>query len=59
MLPYVDVGRSVRLTNAVVDRGVRIPDGLVVGEDPDADARRFRTTSAGIALVTQSMIDNL
>ncbi len=59
VLPYVDVGRSVRLTNAVVDRGVRIPDGLVVGEDPDADARRFRTTSAGIALVTQSMIDNL
>jgi len=26
----------------IVDRGVRIPEGLVVGEDPEEDARRFR-----------------
>ena len=25
--------------NVVVDRGVQIPEGLVVGEDPDLDAR--------------------
>ena len=34
ILPYAEVGRSARLTNVVIDRGVRIPDGLVVGEDP-------------------------
>ena len=34
VLPQVDVGRYARLTNVVVDRGVRIPEGLVVGEDP-------------------------
>jgi glucose-1-phosphate adenylyltransferase len=59
MLPQVDVGRGARLTNVVVDRGVRIPPGLVVGEDPVEDARRFRRTEKGICLVTQAMLDKL
>jgi glucose-1-phosphate adenylyltransferase len=43
----------------VIDRGVVIPEGLVVGEDPDEDARRFRRTKRGVCLITQSMIDRL
>jgi glucose-1-phosphate adenylyltransferase len=38
---------------------VRIPDGLVVGEDPVLDAQRFRRSEAGVCLVTQKMIDQL
>jgi glucose-1-phosphate adenylyltransferase len=59
ILPYVDVGRSCRLKNVVVDRGVHIPEGLVVGEDPELDAARFRRTEQGHCLITQSMIDRL
>jgi glucose-1-phosphate adenylyltransferase len=59
LLPHVDVGRSARLANVVVDRGVRIPDGLVVGEDEKRDAQRFRRTERGICLITQPMIDRL
>ena len=59
VLPYVDVGRNCRLTNVIVDRGVRIPEGLIVGEDPELDARRFRRTDRGICLITQPMIDRL
>jgi glucose-1-phosphate adenylyltransferase len=59
ILPYVDIGRSSRLTNVVVDRGVAIPEGLVVGEDPEEDARRFRRSEQGICLITQPMIDRL
>jgi glucose-1-phosphate adenylyltransferase len=59
LLPYVDVARSARLTNVVVDRGVRIPEGLVVGEDPVLDAQRFRRTEKGICLITQAMLDRL
>ena len=40
-------------------RGVQIPDGLVVGEDPELDATRFRRTEKGICLITQPMIDRL
>ncbi len=59
ILPSVDVGRSARLANVVIDRGVRIPEGLVVGDDPALDAQRFRRTERGICLITQPMIDRL
>ena len=58
-MPYVDVGRHARLRNLVIDRGVKIPEGLVAGEDPDFDSKRFRTTAQGICLITQTMIDRL
>ena len=59
ILPNVDIGRGARLANVVVDAGVRIPPGLVVGDDPDEDSARFRRTSHGICLITQPMIDRL
>jgi glucose-1-phosphate adenylyltransferase len=59
ILPAVDVARSARLTRVVIDRGVHIPEGLVVGEDPVLDAKRFRRTDSGICLITQPMIDRL
>jgi glucose-1-phosphate adenylyltransferase len=59
VLPYVQVARNVRLKNVVIDRGVTIPEGLVVGEDPELDAKRFRRTDKGICLITQAMIDRL
>lgn len=59
ILPGVDIARSARLTKVIIDRGVRIPEGLVIGEDPDLDAQRFRRSEGGICLVTQPMIDGL
>jgi len=59
LLPNVTVGRNARLTRVVVDRGVDIPDGLVVGEDAEEDARRFYRTEGGITLITSEMIDRL
>ena len=59
ILPFVEVGRHVRLSQVIVDSGVRIPEGLVVGEDPAHDAARFRRTERGICLITQPMIDRL
>jgi glucose-1-phosphate adenylyltransferase len=59
LLPGVQVGRRARLTRAVIDRGCRIPDGMVIGEDAEADARRFRRTAGGITLVTRGMLARL
>jgi len=58
-MPYAVIGRSARLTGVVIDRDVVIPEGLVVGEDPELDAKRFRRTEGGICLITASMIENL
>jgi glucose-1-phosphate adenylyltransferase len=57
VLPYVTVSRSARLRNVVIDRGVVIPEGLVVGEDPQDDAKWFRVSEKGITLITQDMLD--
>jgi glucose-1-phosphate adenylyltransferase len=59
ILPECDIGRNVQLRKVVVDRGVVIPEGLVVGKDPELDARRFRRTENGVVLITQPMIDRL
>jgi glucose-1-phosphate adenylyltransferase len=59
LLPDVEIDRSVSLNKVIIDRGVRIPPGLVVGEDPELDAKRFRRTESGVCLITQPMIDNL
>jgi glucose-1-phosphate adenylyltransferase len=59
VLPDADIGRGARLRNVIVEKGVRIPEGLVVGEDPVEDAARFRRTERGICLITQPMINRL
>jgi len=59
ILPQVQVARRVRLSNVIIDAGVKIPEGLVVGEDPELDATRFRRTERGVCLVTQPMIDRI
>jgi glucose-1-phosphate adenylyltransferase len=56
VLPNVQVGRSARLTRVVVDRACVIPDGMVIGEDPVADERRFYRSEHGITLVTRDML---
>lgn len=57
MLPDVEVGEAARLHNCIVDSHVRIPEGLVVGEDPVEDATWFRRTAAGTVLITNDMIE--
>ena len=58
-MPYVEINRNARIRNTVIDRGAVIPKGLVVGEDAELDAKRFRRTEDGICLITQPMINRL
>ncbi|MEM1382294.1 MAG: glucose-1-phosphate adenylyltransferase [Pseudomonadota bacterium] len=58
-LPDVRINRSARLSKVVLDRGVEIPAGMVIGEDPEEDAKHFRVTENGVTLVTQAMVDAL
>ena len=59
LLPSVVVGRRVRLNRVVVDRACTIPDGMVIGENPEDDARRFYRTESGVVLVTRQMLARL
>jgi len=59
LLPEVTVGRHARLTRVVIDHGCHIPEGMVIGEDPVEDAKRFERTDKGITLVTREMLADL
>jgi glucose-1-phosphate adenylyltransferase len=56
-----EIGRRGEAVSSLVSGGCIISGGhgLVVGEDPDEDARRFRRTENGICLITKPMIDEL
>lgn len=59
LLPGVQVGRGARLTKVIIDRGCFVPDGMVIGEDPEEDARRFYRSEGGVTLVTRDMLNRL
>jgi len=52
ILPNVRMGEGARLRKVVVEKGAIIPPGLVVGEDPVEDARRFHRSPGGVTLIT-------
>jgi len=59
ILPQVAIGERVVIKRAVIDRGCRIPDGSVIGVDPETDRRRFHVTEGGVTLVTPGMLGQL
>ncbi|GAB4204745.1 MAG: glucose-1-phosphate adenylyltransferase [Tibeticola sp.] len=59
LLPGVEVGRHCRLRKVVIDAGCRLPEGMVIGEDAQADAQRFSRTAGGVVLVTPAMLERL
>jgi glucose-1-phosphate adenylyltransferase len=59
ILPNCDIGRHARLRRCIVARECNVPEGLVVGEDPEEDARRFYHSPGGVTLISQQMLDRL
>jgi glucose-1-phosphate adenylyltransferase len=56
LMPDTVIGRGSRLTKVVVDRGCVLPEGTVIGEDAEEDARRFHRSETGVVLVTPEML---
>ena len=56
VLPNVRFGPGCRVRKAVIDRRCLLPAGTVIGEDPEADARRFHRSDKGVVLVTREML---
>jgi glucose-1-phosphate adenylyltransferase len=56
ILPQCEIGRGCRLSRVVIDRGCVLPEGTVIGENAEEDARRFHRTEGGVVLVTTEML---
>ncbi|MGM0676602.1 MAG: glucose-1-phosphate adenylyltransferase [Pseudomonadota bacterium] len=59
ILPDVDVGRNCVVHKAVIDKGCRIPEGMVIGRDREQDAKRFYVSDGGVTVVTPDMLGNM
>ena len=56
ILPDVEIGRSAKLRRVVMDKHCRVPEGLTIGYDIEADRQRFHVSENGITLVTPEML---
>jgi glucose-1-phosphate adenylyltransferase len=50
---HVNIGRHCRIRNSIIDRDVHIPEGTVIGFDPEEDAKNYVVTDSGITVVTR------
>jgi glucose-1-phosphate adenylyltransferase len=57
---HVNIGRHCRIRRAIIDRDVQIPEGTVIGFDPEQDAKNYVVTETGITVVTRdySLFEN-
>jgi len=56
VLPNATIGAGARISKAIIDKNCNIPPGLVVGEDPREDRKRFEVSPSGITLITPEML---
>ncbi|MDP1531640.1 glucose-1-phosphate adenylyltransferase [Rhodoferax sp.] len=56
VLPNVQVGRHCILKKCIIDKNCVLPEGTIIGMDPEQDKKRFRVTDSGITLVTKEML---
>ncbi len=52
LFPHVEVGRHSRVSKAIIDRGVHLPEGTTIGFDAEEDRKRFSVTESGIVVVS-------
>ena len=51
----VRVGKGVKIRNAIIDKGVTIPDGKCIGYNPEEDKKLFTISDKGIVVVEKEM----
>ena len=56
ILPGVDIGRHAVLKRCVIDKRCHIPPGMIIGENPEEDRKRFFVSPGGVTLVTAEML---
>ena len=56
VLPDVEIAPNAVVKRAILDRGCRIAEGMVLGLDHEEDRKRFIVTEHGLTLVTPDML---
>jgi len=51
LFQHVEVGRHSRISRAIIDKEVRLPERTVIGYDLEEDRKRYHVTDSGIVVV--------
>ena len=52
LMPNAEIGRYSRISRAIINTGVKVPESSVIGFDPEAGrAKGYHVTEGGIAVV--------
>ncbi|MEZ5477163.1 MAG: hypothetical protein R3E95_06665 [Thiolinea sp.] len=57
ILPKVQIGTHCHIRRAIICEGCIIPDGTVIGINPEQDRHYFHITAGNIVLVTAEMME--
>lgn len=52
----VSVGRRAKIRRAIIDKDVRIPEGMKIGYDLKADRKRFTVSKDGIVVISKRAV---
>jgi len=52
----VNVGRHARIRRAIIDKDVRIPEGMHIGYDLEADRKRFIVSDNGVVVISKGAV---
>ena len=56
LMDGVTVGRNAKIRKAIIDKNVNVPEGYVLGYDPQEDARKFKISPGGVVVVPKGEI---
>ncbi len=56
VMERVEIGRHARIKRAIIDKDVKIPQGMEIGYNLEEDKKRFTVTPSGIVVVAKGTV---
>jgi glucose-1-phosphate adenylyltransferase len=56
LMEVCNVGRYAKIKRAIIDKDVSVPQGMVIGYDPEEDKKNFFVSDSGIVIVAKGTL---
>jgi len=56
LMEGVEVGRHAKIKRAIIDKDVKIPQGMQIGYNPEEDKKKFVVSRNGVVMIPKGMV---